>query len=74
MGDFNFEESLSNNDKHSRDTQRTRMLDAYARVCAKLGDPAVGGLEEAYTILTRSHTQSDLHRRHHVFTCVPGNR
>jgi hypothetical protein len=50
------------------------MLDAYARVCAKLGDPAVGGLEEAYTILTRSHTQSDLHRRHHVFTCVPGNR
>ena len=56
MGDFNFEEAPSGDVGKAASTgTRARMLKAYAAVCAKLGSPHIGGLEDAYAI-THPHT------------------
>ena len=52
MGDFNMEEDRDADaiEMGSASTDRERMIEAYAKVCAALGSTAAGGLQDAYTI------------------------
>ena len=51
MGDFNFVEARTGSGTATGTaaaSARAQMLEAYARVCAKLGSREAGGLEDAY--------------------------